>query len=212
MLAFSLECVFFLEAFHHQRSSSVDASGSTMCLHASLPLTPIQPAPQSGSKVRFGDVSTLLPLLHFVALVFFIISVLCAHLKGWHWCDVNEPNSPRRPIFVCRLTLCIKWNKQITRQQSCAAAYMARPRRFSSSFTPHLTKMLLFLHVTCCSWHIKSYFSIAALSAPFAIVDLLHFSASARGYVMRLVARGCADTRDRCSALRVNAKKENLGL
>lgn len=30
----------------------------------------------------------------------------------------------------------------------------------------------------------------------FAIVDLLHISLSARGYVMKLVARGCADTRD----------------
>lgn len=29
-----------------------------------------------------------------------------------------------------------------------------------------------------------------------AVVDSLHISAAASGYVMRLVARGCADTRD----------------
>lgn len=49
------------------------------------------------------------------------------------------------------------------------------------------------------------------LSASSAFIDVLHISASAWSYVMRLVARGCADTRDP-ALISVSARKENLGL
>lgn len=52
---------------------------------------------------------------------------------------------------------------------------------------------------------------IAVLSASSAFIDVLHISASAWSYVMRLVARGCADTRDP-ALISLSARKENLGL
>lgn len=45
----------------------------------------------------------------------------------------------------------------------------------------------------------------------FAFIDVLHISATAWSYVMRLVARGCADTRDP-ALISLSARKENLGL
>lgn len=38
------------------------------------------------------------------------------------------------------------------------------------------------------------------------------YSVSASGYVMRLVARGCADTRDHALFFELSAKNENSGL
>lgn len=151
--------------------------------------------------------------LFYILLLSFSSLFLCScPFKGWHQCDVNEPNSARRPDFHLQVDVSYQMkhadNTKTKLSGSVNGTTTPLPQQFF--IVSHSNAVISARHMLFLAYQ-KLFFNCSIICS-FAIVDLLHISASARGYVMRLVARGCADTRDCCSALWVNAKKENLGL